>query len=114
MKRIVPLAFGLALSTGSAFAQDHQTTLPVQNINFDMWCQETQHLPPDRCDKRLPEDEKAFEDYRDKIEPYEVEYLKNRQNQEDVSSGILHNDPVDKPVKPSAPTTDAPGNVPPH
>lgn len=36
----------------------------IEGMNFDMWCQEQAHLPPDRCDKRTPEDEKTFEAYR--------------------------------------------------
>ena len=40
----------------------------VQTLNFDMWCQETQHLAPDRCYKRLAEDEAVFEAYRAQVE----------------------------------------------
>jgi hypothetical protein len=70
----------------------------VENINFDMWCQETQHLPPARCDKRLPADEAAFEDYRAKVEKYEIPYLQGRENGAQLNRVILHNDPVDNPV----------------
>jgi hypothetical protein len=70
----------------------------VENINFDLWCQETQHLPPARCDKRLPADEAAFEDYRAKVEKYEVPYLQGRENGAQLNRVILHNDPVDNPV----------------
>ena len=56
-----------------------------------------QHLPPERCDKRLPEDEKAFEAYVDKVQNYEMHYLKQREQQQDINRNILHNDPVDNP-----------------
>jgi hypothetical protein len=70
----------------------------VQTINFDMWCQETQHLPADRCDKRLPSDEADFEDYRAKVEKYEIPYLQGKETGAQLDRTILHNDPVDNPV----------------
>ena len=51
---------GLLLAN-SAWSQGNYA---VQTMNFDMWCQEQQHLDPDRCDKRTPGDEKDFEAYR--------------------------------------------------
>ena len=75
----------------------------VQNMNFDMWCQEQQHLPPERCDKRLPDDDAAFNSYRSKIERYEIPYLKEQQRQIQLNRGILHNDPVDRPDQPAQP-----------
>jgi hypothetical protein len=70
----------------------------VQTLNFDLWCQETQHLPADRCDKRLPDDEAAFEDYRAKVEKYEVPYLQGKERGAQLDRVILHSDPVDHPV----------------
>jgi len=96
MKRMLLLAAtvaGLAVATAQA-----QQTFDVRTINFDMWCQETQHLPADRCDKRTPEDEKAFEDYRAKVEKYEIPYLQGRQNGAQLNREILHSDPIDNPV----------------
>ena len=81
--------------------QAQATRYNVQNMNFDMWCQETQHLPPDRCDKRLPQDDAAFNSYRSKIERFEIPYLKEQQRQQQLNTGILHNDPVDRPTQPS-------------
>jgi hypothetical protein len=63
-----------------------------------MWCQETAKIEPDRCDKRTPADEKAFEAYRDKIERYEVPYLKRKEGEQLLNQNVLHNDPVDNPV----------------
>jgi hypothetical protein len=70
----------------------------VKTLNFDLWCQETQHLPPDRCDKRTADDEKDFEAYRAKIERYEVPYLQQQRRELSLERDILHNDPVDNPL----------------
>ena len=88
--------------------QSQSTRYPVQEMNFDMWCQEQQHLPPDRCDKRLPEDDAAFSAYRDKVERYEIPYLQEQERRVKLSTGILHNDPVDHPDQPSQPQNQPP------
>lgn len=75
-----------------------QPKYDVQTMNFDLWCQQTAHLPPDRCDKRTPEDEKTFEAYRAKVEQYEIPYLQEKQNQLMLDRDILHNDPVSHPL----------------
>lgn len=81
--------------------------LKVQTLNFDLWCQETEKLPPERCDKRLPEDDAAFDAYRAKVEKYEVPYLKNKQRQQSINRTILHAEPtlnpVSNPQQPPAP-----------
>ena len=114
--KVLPLIF-FGLSTAalavSARAQDNpivpgdpQGLNPrynVQNMNFDMWCQEQQRLPPERCDKRLPEDDAAFNAYRSKIERYEIPYLQEQQRRQRLNLGILHNDPVDHPDQPAQP-----------
>ena len=71
---------------------------PVKTMNFDLWCQEEANLPPDRCDKRLPSDEKTFEAYRTKIERYEIPYLQEKENEAQFNRTVLHNDPIDNPV----------------
>jgi hypothetical protein len=108
MRRILLVAAALAVWPYATSAQ----RLDVKTINFDLWCQETQHLPPERCDKRTPEDEAAFEAYRDKVEKYEVPYLQGQQNGLQLDRAILHKDPVDNPVTqdPSA-QRQAPGPV---
>jgi len=112
MIRAICTAGALALAAPPAWAQG---PVPLHNINFDMWCQEQQHLPPERCDKRLPQDNEAFEAYVDKIQKYEVPYLEQRKQEEDFSRVILHNDPVDNPTKPSEPpASPAPPNTPPR
>lgn len=80
----------------SAFAQGGN--YDVKTMNFDMWCQETQHLDPDRCDKRTPDDEKDFETYRAKVEQYEIPYLQQQQKDIALDRGILNKDPVDNPI----------------
>ena len=112
MKILVSVS-ALALLFAALPANAQSTALPLGNMNFDMWCQETKHLPPERCDQRLPADEKAFEDYRNTIEHYEVPYLKQRENEQQLDRVILHDDPVDHPTRPSVPQNDPPPNVPP-
>jgi hypothetical protein len=90
-----PLAVALLIS----FAADAQTTrYDVKTLNFDLWCQETAKINPDRCDKRLPEDEKQFEAYRAKIEKYEIPYLQRKENEILLDRNVLHNDPVGNPL----------------
>jgi len=109
-----PFAFAFAalLPLGHAQAQT-SGNVPLTNMNFDMWCQEERHLPPDRCDKRLPEDDAAFEAYAAKIQGYEVPYLRERQDKANMNRVILHNDPVDHPTKPENPQNQAPPDSPP-
>jgi hypothetical protein len=89
------VAAAIALPT-AVFAQG--SNYDVKTMNFDLWCQEQQHLDPDRCDKRLPGDEKDFEAYRAKIEQYEIPYLQEKQNAIALDRNILNKDPVDNPV----------------
>jgi hypothetical protein len=113
MWRFTFLAFsGAVLFAGHAMAQS-STALPLTEMNFDMWCQEEQHLPADRCDKRLPEDDAAFTAYRDKIENYEVPYLEQRDQDNHLNRVLLHNDPVDHPTQPSQPDNSPPPDSPP-
>ena len=117
MKRSIrPFAFAFAaiVSLGHAQAQT-SGAVPLTNMNFDMWCQEERHLPPERCDKRLPEDDAAFEAYAAKIQGYEVPYLQDRQEKANMNRIILHNDPVDHPTKPENPPaqSQAPQDSPP-
>jgi hypothetical protein len=49
----------------------------VQSMNFDLWCQE-RHAK-ERCDQRIAEDMRAFEDQRAVIERYELEFLMQKE-----------------------------------
>ena len=88
----------LLLTCGAASAQIGRGNYDLKPMNFDLWCQQTAHIAPDRCDKRLPEDNDAFEAYRAKIESYEIPYLQEKQNEIVLDRQILHNDPVDNPM----------------
>jgi hypothetical protein len=79
-----------------AFAQG--ANYDVKTMNFDLWCQEQQHLDADRCDKRLPGDEKDFEAFRTQIEQYEIPYLQQKQKDIALDRNILNKDPVDNPI----------------
>ena len=99
MKALTPILTlaGLMLASAAPVAAQGGP-LDLKTMNFDLWCQEEQHLAPERCDRRLPGDEAAFEAYRDKVEKYEVPYLKSRENGQQLDRAILHNDPVDNPL----------------
>ena len=93
---VLPIAGLLLVSSISGAAQGGPFDL--KTMNFDLWCQEEQHLTPERCDRRLPGDETAFETYRDKVEKYEVPYLRSRETGQQLDRAILHNDPIDNPL----------------
>jgi hypothetical protein len=97
-------AAALCVLSGTASAQ--ATRYDLTEMNFDLWCQEEQHLDPDRCDKRLPADDAAFQAYRNKIEKYEIPYLQDKENRSQLNRVILHNDPIDHPTEISKPQTD--------
>ena len=99
-----------------AKAQDGGGRYALHEINFDMWCQEERHLPPDRCDKRLPQDDADYQAYVSKIESYEVQYLQEQRRDVNLDRTIVHNDPIDHPIQPSAPQVnqvDPPPDAPP-
>ena len=74
------------LSTGTG-------SFPVRTLDFDLWCQQTQRYSADRCSARRPEDIKAFEEYRNSIERYEVDHLKQQQKDQDFQ-GRTNRDPM--------------------
>lgn len=76
---------------------------PVQEMNFDLWCQEEAGLPAERCDKRTDQDEAAFEAYRAKVEAYEIPYLQQKSNAARLDADIMRNDPIDRPVTQTPP-----------
>ena len=95
MKRSLLLT-ALLLCCGSVQAQVGRN-YDVKPMNFDLWCQEEAHIAPERCDKRLPEDDDAFNAYRTKIEAYEIPYLQQQNRNMRIDTDILHNDPTDRP-----------------
>ena len=63
----------------------------VQSMNFDLWCQETRRYPVDRCDARLAADLREFEDYRDLIARYELQYLMQQERDAEAAERIDRN-----------------------
>lgn len=99
-----------ALLAAAAMMPVHGQTLrgsnyPVEEMNFDLWCQEEAGLPPERCDQRTDKDEAAFEAYRAKVEAYEIPYLQQKSNAARLDTDILRNDPVDRPTNQNPPQT---------
>ena len=99
---------GIALTLLASRADAQAYHYPIEDMNFDMWCQEDKGLPPDRCDKRLPQDDAEFQAYRSKIERYELPYLQRRASDQVLNRVLLHNDQLDDPTLPSAPQADQP------
>jgi hypothetical protein len=93
---LVPVAVSVSVTPAAAQANPSGD---VKTMNFDLWCQEQAALPPDRCDKRTPEDEKSFEAYQTKVEQYEIPYRSSEYNQGRVNRDIMNNDPIDNPQK---------------
>ncbi len=106
------VAAALALPFAAAAQTPQSTTYDVKTINFDLWCQEVARIDPDRCDKRLPEDEQNFEAFRGTIEKYELSHLKDKQKEYNFDQNLLHKDPIDNPLnqKQSAPTATTKNN----
>jgi hypothetical protein len=98
-----------AVALFSARAQAQSERYHLEDINFDMWCQEEQHLPPDRCDRRLPGDDAAFAAYVDKIETYEIQNLQRKEKEENLNQVIIHSDPIDHPSEIPGPQVNIPG-----
>jgi hypothetical protein len=88
--------FALAASANAQMPPP--TTYDVQTMNFDLWCQETAHIDPDRCDRRLPDDEQAFDAYRGTIEKYELSHLKDKEREFNIDQNLIHKDPIDEPL----------------
>ena len=115
MKRLLVASMAAVLTCGlvqSAWAQ-RNGNYPVTEMNFDLWCQEQAGLPAERCDKRTPADNAAFEAYRSKVEAYEIPYLQQKYNAARMDRDILRNDPVDNPAVKDLPSQRPDLNVPP-
>jgi hypothetical protein len=99
------LLVGAALCASTVQSEAQSCSLKLREINFDMWCQEHRHLPPARCDKRLPQDDAAFRQYVNTIEHYEIQKL-NSEAQERSISRVINADPIDNPIQPSTPSAE--------
>ena len=78
---------------------------PVQEMNFDLWCQEEAGLSARALRQAHDQDEAAFEAYRSKVEAYEIPYLQQKSNAARLDTDILRNDPVDRPSNQQPPQT---------
>jgi hypothetical protein len=98
-------AFGLVLLAASGANAQQSWRNQLQPMNFDMWCQEHKHLPPERCDKRLPQDDAEFQAYANKIEGYETQQLNQNAEQRRIDQAITRSDPSANPAgtPPTAP-----------
>jgi len=108
---------GAAMTALCLGAQAQEGPYQLHEINFDMWCQEEQRLPAERCDKRLPQDDADYQAYVAKIEKYEVPYLQKKRDEAEFDRVIIHNDPIDHPTIVSAPPvnqTDPPASASPY
>ncbi len=99
----------MAMAALMTQAQAQAGPYKLHDINFDLWCQEERRLPPERCDKRLPQDDAEYQAYVAKIQKYEIPYLQRKRDEENLNRTIIHNDPIDHPTQPSAPPINQPG-----
>jgi hypothetical protein len=113
------LAAALAMPASTPALAQRNGNYQVQEMNFDLWCQEQVRLPVERCDKRTKQDEETFEAYRAKVESYEIPYLQKKNEAARLDRDIIRNDPVDRPISnnttPNRPDLNSPSTtVPPR
>lgn len=83
--RTLVLCACCVLAGAPAMAQrDYPSNYNVRSLSFDLWCQQTQSYPADRCARRAPDDVKAFEEYRAAVERFEIDYLKQREREREL------------------------------
>jgi hypothetical protein len=106
---LLALLAGVVAPGGHASARDYGLVA----MNFDLWCQEEEHLPAHRCDQRTAVDEKAFEDFQHIISPYEAQNLRAAEQEQWLERDFMENDPVDHPMTSSlaAPQSSLPRSV---
>ena len=87
------------LGSGAGLAQPLSNPLnyDVKNMTFEMWCQDTQRYPMDRCQARRPADLTAFENYRAAIERYELQYLKQVERERQIRDSVTR-DPTQSAI----------------
>jgi hypothetical protein len=87
----VVLVLGLAAAPASAQQGTNQPPsrlLDVRSMTFELWCQETQQYPAERCEERRAADVRMFEDYRTAVERYELQYLKDREDEQQAQQRV--------------------------
>lgn len=85
----------ILLGSGASLAQPLSGPLnyDVKTLTFELWCQETQRYPTERCNARRPADLAAFEAYRAAIERYELQYLKQVDREKQIRNSV-NRDPM--------------------
>jgi hypothetical protein len=87
------ILIGLVANGVDASARDYGLVA----MNFDLWCQEEEHMPVHRCDQRTAVDEKAFEGFQHEISPYETQNLHEAEQELRLRRDFMENDPIDNP-----------------
>ncbi len=80
---------GGVFAASAALGAQNGTSLDVKMMSFSLWCQETQHYAFERCEARTAEDLRDFEIYRTTVENYEVDYLRNREQDNALEQRLL-------------------------
>jgi hypothetical protein len=91
----VAASLALVTSAGAQSNLNHDDN----TMSFDLWCQERAALPSARCDKRTPEDQRAFDAYQARLDHYEIPYRSAQYNQGRLNRDIMNSDPIDNPQK---------------
>jgi hypothetical protein len=89
----------LVLGSAAVWAQPLSGPLnyDVKTLTFELWCQETQRYPIERCNARRPADVAAFEAYRASIERYELQYLKQMDRERQIRDSV-NRDPMQSAI----------------
>jgi hypothetical protein len=97
----IPLIVSAILLLGSGVSSAQPLSGPlnydVKTLTFELWCQETQRYPAERCDARRPADLAAFEAYRASIERYELQYLKQVDRERQIRDSV-NRDPMQSTI----------------
>jgi hypothetical protein len=92
------LAGAVMAFVASEVCAQQSTRQHLHVMSFDLWCQENQNLPPKRCDKRLPQDDAAYQDYVNLMEHYETQQLNGESQDRRLERNILRSDPSADPA----------------
>jgi hypothetical protein len=90
---VVSALLFLGSATASAQPLSGPLNYDVKTLTFELWCQETQRYPAERCNARRPADVAAFEAYRASIERYELQYLKQVDRERQIRDSVTR-DPM--------------------
>ena len=97
----IPLIVSALLLLGAATSLAQPLTGPlnydVKTLTFELWCQDTQRYPIERCNARRPADVTAFEAYRAAIERYELQYLKQADRERQIRDSV-NRDPMQSAI----------------